>query len=117
MLQIEECKLVIHEIYQATFDYFVYDLGEDKRDANDYFRIEYDVLDITSYNITNKYIKIQVRCELDYDEMAKLADDLNSILDSYGWRTDGAYFDFDAPGIMSTYIELMESDYEYEDIK
>ena len=117
MLLINECKPLVDKIYQATLDYFVYQLGEDEKDANDYFRVEYDVLNKTLYDRTNRYLKIEVRCELGYDGMVELADDLNSILDSYGWRTDGAFFDFDMPGIMSTYIELMEGDYEYEDIE
>lgn len=46
--------------------------------------------------------RIEVRAELGYDSMERLADVLNLIVQKYD---SGAYFDMVSPGIMEAYVE------------
>lgn len=85
----DNMNIMVDEIYSAIVNYFKQELGYTQREAESYFVVEYDD------------IKVEVRCELGYDDMVDLSFILNDIVDRYA---PGAYFDFDAPGIMSAYI-------------
>ena len=55
-----------------------------------------------SFDDNTGYINAEVRAELSYDGMEKLADALNSIIRAYD---SSAYFDMVEPGIMCAYMD------------
>ncbi len=62
-----------------------------------------EVFDYTTVEVTKtkEYTKAEVRAELSYNGLTKLADELNKIIEKYD---SNAYFDMEEPGIMSAYI-------------
>lgn len=84
------------KFYNAALDVMTRpDFGWPKEEAKDYLFVDVD-------NVEDGYIEIQVRAEMSYGGMEKMAD----VLDPLVAEIDSdAYFDFDSPGIMVAYVE------------
>ena len=95
-------KDIQDDVLNATSDYLKNEFGWDLNDIADMFFID---VDTTSDN----RIKVEIRAELDYDDMIGLCNSLNDVLEPYD---ENAYFDMVDSGIAEAYVNLMEDDFD-----
>ena len=78
---------------------FMIEEGFDETEVEDYYTVD------VSPTTDGDYLSVQVRAELDYDDMTELARQLNPVLSEI---EPDAYFDMDQPGIMTACINSDE---------
>lgn len=86
---------LVDKLTKVTKDDMINTEGFSEDEVVDYFTVD------VSLTSDNDYYSVQVRAELDYDGMDRLASKLNKIVQSVD---KDAYFDFDEPGIMTAYL-------------
>lgn len=91
-----DMKAIQDDVLNAASDYLKNEFGWDFNDIADMFFID---VDITS----DDRIKVEIRAELDYDDMIGLCNSLDDVLESYDRY---AYFDMVSPGIAEAWIDL-----------
>ena len=97
-----DMKAIQDDVLNAASDYLKNEFGWDFNDISDMFFID---VDTTSDN----RIKVEIRAELDYDDMIRLCNSLNDTLEPYD---ENAYFDMVDSGIAEAYVNLMEDDFD-----
>lgn len=97
-----DMKDIQDNILNAASDYLKNNLGWNLNDVADMFFTD---VDTTSDN----RIKVEIRAELDYDDMVRLCNSLDDVLESYD---ENAYFDMVDSGIAEAYVNLMEDDFD-----
>lgn len=95
-------KAIQDDILNAASHYLKDEFGWGLNDIADMFFID---VDMTSDN----QIKVEIRAELDYDDMIGLCNSLNDTLEPYD---ENAYFDMVDPGIAEAYVNLTEDDFD-----
>lgn len=95
---LDDIKYMIYDaaLNQMTSPSF----GFPEDEAKEYLFVDVD--EVGQDKTMAQYIRIEVRAEVSYEGMEKLAEVLNPIVARFD---EDAYFDFDEPGIMSAYIE------------
>lgn len=91
-----DMKAIQDDVLNAASDYLKNEFGWDFNDISDMFFIDVDTT-------SDDRIKVEIRAELDYDDMIGLCNSLDDVLESYDRY---AYFDMVSPGIAETWIDL-----------
>ena len=89
-------KDIQNDVLNAASDYLKNEFGWDLNDIADMFFIDVDTT-------SDDRIRVEIRAELDYDDMIGLCNSLDDVLESYDRY---AYFDMVSPGIAEAWIDL-----------
>lgn len=84
---------------------FMLDIGFDTRDIEDYTVVEIKPVD-------DNMLQVEVRAELGYDDITKLSDKLNTVIQKYDVK---AYFEPVMPGIIEAFIRMDQSGDEVDE--
>lgn len=95
-------KAIQDDVLNAASDYLKNEFGWDLNDIADMFFIDVDTT-------SDDRIRVEIRAELDYDDMIGLCNSLDDVLESYD---ENAYFDMVDSGIAEAYVNLMEDDFD-----
>ena len=83
---------------------FLENLGYPEDYINDYFNVD---ISIDAKNGDDTTYLVEVRAELDYDELFDLGENLNHIVEDYD---SNAYFDVEEPGIITAYVRNINTE-------